>query len=76
MLKVNASMFHVQCIILSENGCGKNAEAAENGNIFQLVRVFQPGNIFQLVSVFYPNWGCDEYKKGNAWNRYGPGYDC
>jgi hypothetical protein len=26
-------MVHLQCIILSENCCGKDAEAAENGHI-------------------------------------------
>jgi hypothetical protein len=41
MSTVTASMFHVQCIILSETFCGKNAEAAENWYIFQLLSVFQ-----------------------------------
>jgi hypothetical protein len=40
MLPVKASMFLLQCIILSETCCGKNAEAAENGHIFQLLSVF------------------------------------
>jgi hypothetical protein len=40
MLPVKASMFLLQCIILSETHCGKNAEAAENGHIFQLLSVF------------------------------------
>jgi hypothetical protein len=34
MLTVKASMFHLQCIILSETCCDKNAEAAENCHIF------------------------------------------
>jgi hypothetical protein len=34
-------MFHLQSIILSEICCGKSAEAAENGLIFQLLSVFQ-----------------------------------
>jgi hypothetical protein len=34
-------MFPLQCIILSEKCCGKNAEAAETGQFFQLVSVFQ-----------------------------------
>jgi hypothetical protein len=28
-------MFPLQCTILSENGCGKNAEAAESRNILE-----------------------------------------
>jgi hypothetical protein len=35
------SMFHLQCIILSKACCVKNAEAAENSDIFQLVSDFQ-----------------------------------
>jgi hypothetical protein len=34
-------MVHFQCIIWSEMCCGKNAEAAENGHIFQLLVIFQ-----------------------------------
>lgn len=34
-------MFRLECIILSDTCCGKNAEAAENGLIFQLVSGFQ-----------------------------------
>jgi hypothetical protein len=34
MLTVKASLFHFQCIILSETCSGKNAEAAENNHIF------------------------------------------
>jgi hypothetical protein len=41
MLTVKASMFHLQCIVLSEIYCGKNAEAAENGHIFQPMNIFQ-----------------------------------
>jgi hypothetical protein len=33
-------MFHLHCIILSENCCDKNAEAAENGRIFPLDSFF------------------------------------
>jgi hypothetical protein len=40
MLTVEASMFHLQSIILSETFCGKNAEAAENRHIFQFLSVF------------------------------------
>jgi hypothetical protein len=40
ILPVKASMFLLQCIILSETRCGKNAEAAENGYICQLLSVF------------------------------------
>jgi hypothetical protein len=39
-LTVKASMFHLLCIILSETCCGKNAEAAENGKIFQIISIF------------------------------------
>jgi hypothetical protein len=43
MLTVEASMFHLQSIILSETFCGKNAEEAlaENENICQHLNVFQ-----------------------------------
>jgi hypothetical protein len=41
MLTAEASMFYLQSIILSETFCGKNAGAAENDRIFQLVSVFQ-----------------------------------
>jgi hypothetical protein len=41
MLTVEASMFHLQSIILSETFYGKNAEAAENGYIFPPLSVFQ-----------------------------------
>jgi hypothetical protein len=34
MLTVKALMFLLLCIILSETRCRKNAEAAENGQIF------------------------------------------
>jgi hypothetical protein len=34
-------MFLLQNIMLSETFCGKNAEAAENGHIFQLLNVFE-----------------------------------
>jgi hypothetical protein len=34
-------MFHLQSIILSEIICGKNAEAAENRQIFPFLSVFQ-----------------------------------
>jgi hypothetical protein len=34
-------MYHLQCISLSETCYGKNAEAAENSHIIQLVSVFQ-----------------------------------
>jgi hypothetical protein len=37
----HASMFHLQCIFLSETCCSKNAEAAESGHIFPFVDVFQ-----------------------------------
>jgi hypothetical protein len=40
MLTVEASMIHLQSIILSETFCGKNAEAAENHIIFQILSVF------------------------------------
>jgi hypothetical protein len=33
--------FHPQCIILSKTCCGKNAEAAENSRISQLLSFFQ-----------------------------------
>jgi hypothetical protein len=36
MLAVEASMFHLQRIILSETFCGKTAEAAKNWQNFQL----------------------------------------
>jgi uncharacterized membrane protein YidH (DUF202 family) len=36
-----ASMFHFQCIILFTACCDKNAEAAENSHICQLLNVFQ-----------------------------------
>jgi hypothetical protein len=39
MLTVKVSMFHLQCIILSETFCDKNAEAAENGHIFNALSV-------------------------------------
>jgi hypothetical protein len=32
-LTVDAAMFHLQSIILSETFCGKNAEAAEKGTL-------------------------------------------
>jgi hypothetical protein len=41
MLTVKASMFYLQCIVLSETCCCKNAEAAENGQIFHFLSVFQ-----------------------------------
>jgi hypothetical protein len=41
MLTVKVSMFYLQSIILSETFFGKNAKAAENGHIFQLLSVFQ-----------------------------------
>jgi hypothetical protein len=41
MLTVKASMFHLQRIFLLETRCSKNAEATENGHIFQFVSVFQ-----------------------------------
>jgi hypothetical protein len=41
MLTVKASILHLQSIILSETCCGKNADAAENGHIFQLLSLFQ-----------------------------------
>jgi hypothetical protein len=41
MLSVKAFVFHLQCIILSKASFGKNAEAAENGHICQLLSVFQ-----------------------------------
>jgi hypothetical protein len=41
ILAAKASMVYLQCIILSETLCDKNAEAAENGCIFQLVSVFE-----------------------------------
>jgi hypothetical protein len=34
-------MFHLLCIIFSETCSGKNAKAAENSHIFQLVNLFQ-----------------------------------
>jgi hypothetical protein len=34
-------MFHLQCIILSETCCGKNAGAAKISHIFQTMSVFQ-----------------------------------
>jgi hypothetical protein len=34
-------MFNFQCIIWSETCCGKNAEATENGHIFQFLSIFQ-----------------------------------
>jgi hypothetical protein len=36
MLTFKASMFYLQCIILSETCYGKNAEAAENSHPLQL----------------------------------------
>jgi hypothetical protein len=48
-LTVKALMLHLQCVILSETCCGKNAEAAENCHIFQLVIVFQ---CFVTTSIF------------------------
>jgi hypothetical protein len=41
MLTVEALTFYLQSIILSETFCGKNAEAAGNGHILQLLGVFQ-----------------------------------
>jgi hypothetical protein len=42
MLTVNASMLYLQCIILSDTCCGKNAEAAaENGHLSTLARFFK-----------------------------------
>jgi hypothetical protein len=40
MLTVKAWMVHLQCIFLTET-CDNNAEAAENGHIFQFMSVFQ-----------------------------------
>jgi hypothetical protein len=40
-LTAEASMFHFQSIFFSKTFCGKNAEAAENLHIFQLLSVFQ-----------------------------------
>jgi hypothetical protein len=40
MLTGKASMFLLQCIILSETRCGKNAEAAENVHIFHFFSGF------------------------------------
>jgi hypothetical protein len=42
-------MFHSQRIILSETCCGKKAEAAENGHIFQLLSVLQRAVIHSRV---------------------------
>jgi hypothetical protein len=55
MLTVEASMFHLQSIILSETFCGKNAEAAENGHIFQLVSVFQCSVTLQIWTWSIPS---------------------
>jgi hypothetical protein len=41
MLTVEASMFHWQSIVFSETLSGKNAEAVENWQSFQLMSVFQ-----------------------------------
>jgi hypothetical protein len=41
MLVVKTSMFHLQCIFLSETCCSKNAEAAENGHIVHFLSLFQ-----------------------------------
>jgi predicted lactoylglutathione lyase len=35
------SMFYLQCIFKSETCCSKNAEAAENGQMFHFLSVFQ-----------------------------------
>jgi hypothetical protein len=35
-----ASMFYLQCVILSKTYCGKIAEAAENSRFFRLVLFF------------------------------------
>jgi hypothetical protein len=40
MLTAKASMFHLLCIFLLET-CSKNAEVAENGDIFQFMSIFQ-----------------------------------
>jgi hypothetical protein len=41
MFTVKSSIFHLQCVILSETVLGKNAEVAKNSNIFQLFGLFQ-----------------------------------
>jgi hypothetical protein len=41
MFTGKAFMLHFQCIILPKTCCGKNAEAAENGLICQLLSIFQ-----------------------------------
>jgi hypothetical protein len=41
MLTVETSMFHLQCIFLSEICCSKKKKAAENGHIFHFLSVFQ-----------------------------------
>jgi hypothetical protein len=40
-LTVKASIIHLQCVILSETGCGKSVEAANNRNILQLLSLIQ-----------------------------------
>jgi hypothetical protein len=40
MLPAKASMFHLQCIFLSETCWSENVEAAENGHIFPLLAFF------------------------------------
>jgi hypothetical protein len=50
MLAVKASMVHLQCIILSEICCSKNAEAAENCHIFQLESIFQRSVTHSIVA--------------------------
>jgi hypothetical protein len=40
-LTVKTSMFHLQCIIMSETCCSKNAESAEISHIFHFLSVFQ-----------------------------------
>jgi hypothetical protein len=41
MLTAKTSMFPLQCIFLSKTCCSKNAEAAENGQVFSFLSVFQ-----------------------------------
>jgi hypothetical protein len=53
MFTVKASKFHLQCVIMSENCCDRNAEAAENGHFFNNLWGF-----FFSKSVFYTHSSC------------------
>jgi hypothetical protein len=51
VLTVKISMFRLQCIIMSETCCSKNAEAAENGQIFHFSSVCQRSLLHSRVAL-------------------------